>query len=165
MFQEQQQEREKVNCWQKTWETKPWSGSSDSFQHSAHAFTALLEQSVEFLCFGFDGRLKVSNYFNGTCCRMSPEWELNFFWGWALILLCRAFVETPWQLANQRLCQCQDCLRGNGISSGNVAASSVAARNAHQACIGTLFYTLNQSLQICVYASGERSGGRCIMHH
>lgn len=38
-------------------------------------------------------------------------------------------MEIPWQPANRRRCQCQDCLRRNGISSGNAAAESPRLRS------------------------------------
>lgn len=83
-----------------------------------------------------------------------------------LIILCWAIVETPWQLANQRLCQCQDCLRGNGISSGNVTASSEdweCAASLEQDALSTL--RTREPAAPCICGTGPKDSSVCILHH
>lgn len=83
-----------------------------------------------------------------------------------LIIFCWAIVETPWQLANQRLCQCQDCLRGNGISSGNVTASSEdceCAASLAQDALSTL--RTREPAAPCICGTGPKDSSVCILHH
>ena len=66
-----------------------------------------------------------------------------------LIILRWAIVGIPWQLTNQSLRQCQDCLRGNGISFGNVTASSEACDCAAR-CFFTPRMRVRGSVCVCV---------------
>ena len=123
--------------------------------------------------------LNPSKWFHTTFCKQSPEWDLHFV---NLISLSSTgpLWEYPGNLLNQRLCQWQDCLRGNGISFGNVTASSEACNYAlrlewdafsHWEESVQLCEHVGQGLKIAAYAlciineHAERNHNRCSALH